>query len=206
MEKQEQKQQNSLNKLIIYGIYTKLMNAEKYYAAIQTKCRELASTWLLAAFAAIGFLLSSREHGLPFHALIGVDIICFLGVLGILLIWYEDLIIYEKLLSISFLEAYKLERAYSWLPRLHHSMVDVYHHKNGALLKSRFYVGCYSILLLAGGAALSVYIKSLIWITVSLLGSIFIIIALTWILHREVEIRSLVSKKKKETVVHKDEG
>src|SRR3989304_7385552 len=115
------------NKLYIYGLYNKIIENEKHYTVLQAKYKTNAAYWLLIIFAAIGIIFSSEEIGLPLNHLSATIFICCIGILGLIFIWYEDLIIQEKFLSINHLEASKLEKKYTWLPQVHNQHIIITH-------------------------------------------------------------------------------
>ena len=100
---------------IIYNMYLKLSQFEHHFDTITTKYKYLALTWLLAAYAGIGFLLSRDIQGLPFSPLIAVIIACIIGICGITLLWHLDVNIYTKFWAVVFIEAVRMERKFKFL-------------------------------------------------------------------------------------------
>lgn len=104
-----------------WAILCELRQAEEHFNTIKAQCRTLASTWLLAAFGAMGFLLTQQlAIGLPTEVIVlGVALAASLG---LTLLWILDLLVYHRLLDASFLEALKIEARYPSLPQVHHNM------------------------------------------------------------------------------------
>ena len=94
-----------------------LRSSEQHFNEMKAKCRTLASTWLLAAFGAMGFLLSKElSINLPTEVVIlGVGLAASTG---LLLLWVLDLLVYHRLLDASFLEALEIEKKYPILPQV----------------------------------------------------------------------------------------
>jgi hypothetical protein len=143
-------------KPLVASTYSKLLEGGRHHGAIQTGYRIMASTWLLATFAAIGFLLSG-DVLLPFSHLLGVTIACLLGIVGLYLIWYEDTFVQEMLLDIHVVEALLLEERHNWLPQVHHNFLHLYKHSNARIVKVLFFMGCKSILVFIAATALGFY-------------------------------------------------
>jgi hypothetical protein len=96
---------------------------ERHFNDIQSKYRALASTWLLATFGGVGFVLSQRTLELPFDRLVGAGFLGVAGAVGVVLLWVLDLLVYHRLLDAVFVAALKLEADYPQLPRLRTNMV-----------------------------------------------------------------------------------
>jgi len=100
----------------------KLTGSEEHFDGLKSTCRSLASTWLLATFGALGFLLTEDLRGsIPTEVIalaLGVA-----GATGIFLLWILDLLVYHRLLDASFVEGLKLETAFPQAPQVRHRMV-----------------------------------------------------------------------------------
>jgi len=102
-------------KTLAYGLYAKLNQFEQHFDTITTKYKNIALTWVLAVYAAIGFLLSNETTGLPFNHLVAVIITCVIGVIGISLIWHLDLNVYHRFWAAVFIEEIRFEREFKFL-------------------------------------------------------------------------------------------
>lgn len=120
---------------------------EKHFNDIQSRYRTLASTWLLASFAGIGFALSTNlRTGVHWEVLVGG--LGIVGGIGIALVWVVDVLVYHELLIAGHVAGQQLEKAFQWLPpiRSHFSVP-----------KRSMAVRTYTAMFYAGGiAALSI--------------------------------------------------
>lgn len=81
-----------------WEIIKTISEAEHHFNDLCFKIRTLASTWLLATFAGVGFLLSKTiQYELDIDQLL--VLLCWVGSIGIIVLWILDLQIYQKLLN-----------------------------------------------------------------------------------------------------------
>ncbi len=92
---------------------------ERHFNTLQSVYRGVASSWLLATFGAVGILLFDKDGNIAHPWMSGG--ICFLGALGICLLWMLDLHIYHRILEAAFDQAYALEERFPWLFQLRHA-------------------------------------------------------------------------------------
>ncbi len=105
----------------VIEIYSNLVTYEQHFNEIQSRYRSLASTWLLATFAGIGFILSEKLNmTIPIDLII--SLIAVAGGIGIYLLWNLDHMVYHRLLESAFVECFKLENKYNILPKVAHNM------------------------------------------------------------------------------------
>jgi len=142
-------------KIIIYGMYCNYIREIKHYDSIQTHFRLLASTILLAAFAAIGFVFSTRMSALPFERSFVVLIIMAISSVTLIIFWNIDLVFYEKQLVSHFAEALKLENENDWLPKVHHNMLFGKHKKDRPSNIVYYYIGCICSIIFITGLIIS---------------------------------------------------
>ena len=107
----------------VWKIVEECGEAERHFNQLQGVYRGIASTWLLATLAGVGYLLFD-EHAQGNRSGIAAGV-CLAGVLGICLIWLLDLNVYHRLLVAVFREGRKLERQFPWLPRFRTNMYAV---------------------------------------------------------------------------------
>src|SRR6188474_468000 len=69
----------------------------RHYNEHQTKYRTLASQWLIAAMAGIGFLFDANT-GLPFNNMVLIMLISLISALGILQLWRMDLVVFQRII------------------------------------------------------------------------------------------------------------
>lgn len=153
MSKREPTEDN----LLIYGAYSQIAEFLQHYNGIQATYRTFASSWLLATFIGIGYSLSSKEIGLPFHPLVTVAFICLASTTGVILIWYMDLIVCEQSIAAVVYEGIELEKKNAWLPRYYHNINRIGSLLSYVNLKSFFYLGCIAILFITIAVALTIY-------------------------------------------------
>jgi hypothetical protein len=124
---------------------------EEHFDNIKGQCRSLASTWLLGAFAAIGFLVSKDVTlGIPVEVVIlGVGMAASVG---LLLIWMLDLLVYHRLLDAYFIEGARLEQKYSFLPQVRQTMIASQPTGQTAGYEVRFYIVAINAPLVFSGA------------------------------------------------------
>lgn len=116
--------------------------AERHFNDVESKYRALVSTWLLAAFAGMGFLAGT--DGLPVPQEVAIFAIALAGSLGIQLLWVVDLLAYHRLLSAYYLEGLRIEARHPELPQVRWNMW------RQGVVEARvklFYAGCSTILL-----------------------------------------------------------
>ncbi len=109
---------------------------ERHFNTIQGIYRGLASTWLLAMFGGIGYILGKPY---PMHlltALLGLAL-----VFGIALLWMLDVLVYHRLLLAAFEEGKNLEDAHAWLPRIRTRMREGDRHEKARQCATWFYIG-----------------------------------------------------------------
>lgn len=107
-----------------WSVYTEMGIEERHFNSLQSTYRTLASTWLLASFAAIGFVLSEKFIGCPFDKLLVVVAIGLMANIGIILIWNLDLNVYHPLLASAYRQGLNLEKTYPWLPQMRVNMME----------------------------------------------------------------------------------
>jgi hypothetical protein len=88
---------------------------EKHFNNLETQYRTLASTWLLAALGACGYVLKAGAE-FPFDKWYIIFGICVSGAVGISILGMLDMRVYQKLLHAFFIEGIRLEIMYAdWL-------------------------------------------------------------------------------------------
>lgn len=105
------------HKTFIFSVYTRLNQFERHFELISAKYKNMALTWLLAIYAAIGFLFSNETETLIFDHLAAVSSICFIGIIGITLIWHLDMNVYHRFWSALFIEEVLMEEKNPFLLR-----------------------------------------------------------------------------------------
>ena len=134
----------------VWDVYKHLAGQCAHFNTIESTYRALASTWLLAAFAGIGFVLKDvdSEYGPLYIAAIAAA-----AAAGVFLLWLMDLMVYHRLLGAAFGEQLELETRHAWLPQVAHRMMRAH---GGAGVVPRivwFYVASYALLVAIASAA-----------------------------------------------------
>lgn len=106
-----------------WKMYTHIREIENQFNVLQSTYRSLASTWLLATFAGVGFVLTETINWIFDEALI-IMFIGLAGGIGIWLLWLIDIMVYQQLLHAAFLSGVRLEERYSWLPPIRLTMKE----------------------------------------------------------------------------------
>lgn len=149
-------------KSIAYGLYFKLISYENHYNLIQTKYKALATTWMLAAFIGIGYLLGGKETGIPFNILISTMLICLLAAEGIILVWFLDAGVYYRLIEAIFAEAIKLETRFKFLGKNHQNLLRLHNsHRDPLKFMTMFYSSFVFFLLLIALISIALYVYSI---------------------------------------------
>lgn len=122
---------------------------ERHFNQIESTYRGLASTWVLASFAGMGWFATTAASAYVPHAL-GVFAISVAGSLGVQLLWLVDLLAYHHLLAAYFLEGLRLEFRNPALPQARWNMW-----KQGIVERrvKVFYAGCSLVTLPFGVTA-----------------------------------------------------
>jgi hypothetical protein len=127
-----------------------LRASEEHFNTIKAQIRTLASGWLLAAFGAMGFLLTEKlSVELPTE--VAILAVAFAASLGLMLLWVLDLLVYHRLLDASFVEALKLEEKYPQLPQVRRNMIASLQGGQSTNFQAWFYIGAITAPLLFSG-------------------------------------------------------
>ena len=133
---------------VVSSMLAEITRSEQHFNTLETEYRKLTSSWLLAAFAAMGYVATAKE--LPVPAGTTIFLIGVAASVGIQLLWIVDLMAYHQLLLANFLEGLRLERANPDLPQVRGNMVA--HGSTGKLVRL-FYLGSALAPLALGVAA-----------------------------------------------------
>ncbi|MFH0759855.1 MAG: hypothetical protein V2B15_21385 [Bacteroidota bacterium] len=115
--------ENSVIDKSIIEIYKELGTFERHFNQIQNVFKGLASTWFLAAFAAIGFIYSkSFPCGFPTMYELASSLVSLTVATVIIMFWIMDVLIYHKLLLASLKKSKKIEKKNKDYPKLRKTM------------------------------------------------------------------------------------
>lgn len=102
----------------VWEFVKELGQQERHFDEAINRYKGMASSWLLASFAAMGFILANNiEPSLLYIAGVGLA-----GAIGIISLWIIDIKVYQQLLNAAFNEARLLEDQNVWLPRTRSNM------------------------------------------------------------------------------------
>jgi hypothetical protein len=104
--------------------YWKFAEAEQQFNQTQAGIRGQAATWMLAAFAAIALLLKTQAEvkWLLSPALL-IGVIDVMATLGLVVLWINDQLVYQRLLDCGFIIALKMEYDDRRLPPIRNMMM-----------------------------------------------------------------------------------
>ena len=139
----------------VWAAITEVGLYERHFNEIQSKYRALASTWLLATFAGIGFVLSQESLDLPLSRLVAAGLLALAGAVGVALLWNLDLHVYHRLLEAVWVAALELEVRNS-LPPLRRYMFHAFNEGKGARPRLVwFYIATTGVLLMIASSCLA---------------------------------------------------
>jgi len=135
---------------LIFKLYSELGSIERHSSGVQSQYRVLASTWMLAVFAGIGFVIS-KEFSFDIPKQYFVIAIGFAGLAGLLLLWVLDLMFYQRLLDPAYIEAMKFESAHDWLPQTRNNIRRLLQGKGLRIVLS-YYIALTEVMVFICGA------------------------------------------------------
>ncbi len=144
----------------IYKLYSELTTHKDHFSLMQNKYRRLSSTWLLAAFVGIGYLLTRYEVALPINPYLAIIILSLCTISGVTLLWHLDIVLYQKLWLAVVVEMASIEKKYKWLPRVNLNILITREEKKLRFFQSFFYLGANFIFLFIVGLAALFYFKT----------------------------------------------
>jgi hypothetical protein len=113
-----------MNLALAWDVLKELGNSERHFNNLEAEYRKLASIWLLAGFAGMGFILKENAQ-IAVPREIALMAIGLATSIGIFLLWIVDLLVYHQLLDACFMQAKAIEKKYpSELPQVRSSMED----------------------------------------------------------------------------------
>lgn len=162
---------------LIYGFYSQIKAQKNHFSNMQIRYRSISSTWLLAAFAGIGLLLSRHDLQLPFNTLGGILILSFCTIFGLTLLWHLDIVLYQKLWLGTVVTLAKLEKEHNWLPRVNTNILMIRRTKEFSFFQSIYYIGLNCIFVIIGAVTSFIIIhKTILTIFVIIATSLLIMI------------------------------
>jgi hypothetical protein len=106
---------------LAWDVLKELTASERHFNQLETEYRKLASIWLLAGFAGMGFILKEETKMAlaPEAAMMAIGMATSIG---IFILWIVDLLVYHRLLHACFEQAKKMEKSYPEFPGVRAAM------------------------------------------------------------------------------------
>lgn len=140
---------------IIFGLYTQLSEFELHLDTITTRYKNLALTWLLATYAAVGFLFSVESKNIQISSSLIASIVCLFGVFGIAALWFLDIYVLQKFWGAFFIEEVKMEKRFRFLAKITNVSISLNNVRKRIIGHSNFYMFAILLLLITSGATLT---------------------------------------------------
>lgn len=165
---------------------------ERHFNQLESTYRTLASTWLLATFAGIGFAIVNGKI-IPFDWQLAAAFIAFLGAVGLIFVWMLDVLIYHRLLDAIFFTAREIERQHPGLPPFRRHMLRITRVGGAVQFVQLFYIAGVDTLLLIMTGFLVLAWREHLW-AVALtgvwgFGTIAGAASSMWTIHRQHRMR-----------------
>ncbi len=126
-----------------------ITDAEHHFNNLCFKIRTLASTWLLATFTGVGFLLSKEIDSRLDNEEV-IVLLCWIGSLGIFVLWILDLQVYQRLLNAWFEAREPIEERNPDFPQLMKAIKATQPSGSASNLIKIFYMSLFGAPLLFG--------------------------------------------------------
>ena len=168
----------------VWAMMLELGEQQRHFNQMQTQYRTIASTWLLATIAALGFVYS--KENVPLSPDILAASLSVVAAIGIVLLWILDILVYHELLVVNFTQAERLESDYEWLTQVQSQYRKTQGKSSVRVRATRFYAGSVMLLTFLGGAALvrsyltSAQPRSPLFAVIIVISGIAGGIAMTW--------------------------
>jgi len=175
---------------IAQAIYSDLILYENHYNVLQNKYKGLASTWIVATFIGIGYVLSGYEVGISINIFLTIMFLTMLSGAGIYLIWFLDAGVYYKFIESIFFEVIKLEDKYPFLGKSHHNIVKLHDYEiDPHTFHGVFYSSFILFLLTTSAICLSIYLYN---ISILYFSVVISLIVTGWIIFVILHKRALL--------------
>lgn len=180
-------------KTVIFGLHTQINQFELHLDGITNKYKNMSITWLLATYAAIGFMFSAESSHLQINALIVACIICGFGMIGVSSIWYIDICVYQKFWGAFFIEEVKMEKKHNFLIKIRNISISLDNVRTRLMGHGNFYISANVLLMLTSGIFL-------ILLFTNLSSRLLIAISLIFFAILVVSLMRTVEKKLQKTI------
>lgn len=140
---------------MVYALHTLLNQFELHLDNFTHKYKIMALKWLLATFAAVGFLFSVELNNPKINILVMVSIVCLFGIIGITSVWYMDLYVFHRFWGAFFVEEVKIEKRHEFLTKIRDTSLSLGNLRTRISGHENFYISFNLILIITGGISLS---------------------------------------------------
>lgn len=181
----------------VWKIAEEISVQERHFNGLQTGYRNMASAWLLATFAGIGFAISQTIH-VAIDREVLVAALAVAGCVGIALLWVLDLLVYHRLLDSCFIEGLILEEQYPWLPPFRNNMMKTQEGQGVLFRTVGFYLAPVVLLILIAGGALALWFyreEHLLAATVSVLVGVVVALLAGMVIRSKTENTAAIKKR-----------
>lgn len=169
----------------IMTLLGQITTSEQHFNSLESEYRKLASTWLLAALGACGYILTQQTKGTLFDPWLLVSVVCLLASTGIFVLYILDLRVYHQLLDAFFVAGLKLEvENRDWVPPVRVNMMRLQDMKGTTKRVLYFYFTSIFCLVVIGTVSVW-YIERVSGTLWPWLISVAAVAALIW-LHRKM--------------------
>jgi hypothetical protein len=148
----------NIDRQLIWSMYQEIGAIERHFNELESGYRTMASTWLLAAFGSIGFILTVNSGALAWKDLV-IGGIGFSASVGLYLLWTLDLLVYHRLLDSAFIEGKRLEAKHKWLPQVRHNMMRLQGGKGVMQKLVLFYLLSTEVMLATGTVGVATWAR-----------------------------------------------
>lgn len=181
---------------VIYGLHCLLDEFERHLEIISTRYKYIALTWLLATYAAIGFLMSTDMKGVIFDHYVWITIISMIGVIGVSLLWHLDMNIYHRFWAAVLIEEIHMENSYPFLLQSRRNAFEIDESRERILSQGFLYLISNTLLIMTMGVSCSFLFRDSASTMISLLFGCALFLFLMWFTMIKV------SKKVDQTLYH----
>ncbi len=117
-----------------------IITEKSHFNELQMKVRAIASTWILAGFGAIAYFIKSSAPVLIFFSSYTmINLMCLMVVVGLLILWVLDQIVYQRLFNASFVAGLYEEFINPKVPPIRFLMIVGSEYKGMARWYNTFY-------------------------------------------------------------------
>lgn len=145
----------------IVSIYRTLYDNMQCTSDSQTAVRTLAFGWILSIFLAVGSLITTNYYYLVFSPEVGIALVCWAGIFGLLPLCLIDLLQYQMFKRAIQIDIDALEHQYEWLPKVQAHILKLRPVKGFVIYGiNLFYMSCFVVLIIISCVATVLEVSS----------------------------------------------